>query len=1457
MLDKIILFSIRNKLIVGLFTVGLILWGAYSLSRLPIDAVPDITNNQVQIITQSPSLAAPDIERLVTFPVEMEMASLPNLAEIRSFSRFGLSVITVVFNESTDIYWARQQITERLKTAAENIPPGVGTPTLSPITTGLGEIYQYILHPAKGYEKQFDAMELRSIQDWIVRRQLLGIEGVADVSSFGGYLKQYQIAVNPDQLNSFRISISAIFNALENNNQNTGGAYIDKKPNAYFIRSEGLVTSLEDIEKIVVSRNQQGIPILIRDLGTVSYGHATRYGALTYNDKGEAVGGIVMMLKGANSSEVVNRVKERMAAIQKTLPEGIEMEAFLDRTKLVDHALNTVSTNLIEGALIVIFVLVLLLGNLRAGLIVASVIPLAMLFAVSMMRLFGVSGNLMSLGAIDFGLIVDGAVIIVEATLHHLLGKNYTTRLTQQQMDQEVYESASKIRKSAAFGEIIILIVYLPILALIGIEGKMFRPMAQTVSFAILGAFLLSLTYVPMVSALFLNKTISTRITFSDRIMAFFHRMYEPVLLLALRKGKLILLIVLALFGFSFFIFQNLGGEFIPQLEEGDFAVETRVLTGSSLSETIEASTKASKVLLKEFPNEVREVVGKIGAGEIPTDPMPVEACDLMVILKDRKEWTSVNPSSGHSREELADKMQAVLNQKVPGVSFGFQQPIQMRFNELMTGAKQDVVVKIFGDDLEVLARQAKKVGSLVRSVDGAEDVYVETVAGLPQIVVDFDREELARFGISVKDANQTIQTAFAGGIAGIVYEGEKRYDLVIRLQNQQRQSSDDVQNLLISTPHGEQVPLRQLAKVEVRNGVNQIQREDTKRRITIAFNVRGRDVESVVNELQQKIDENIKLPVGYFTTYGGQFQNLKEARDRLAVAVPLALALILVLLYFTFNSIRHSLLIFVAIPLSAIGGVLALWFRDMPFSISAGIGFIALFGVAVLNGIVLIAEFNSLRAQGLTDLPTIIRKGTQTRLRPVLMTALVASFGFLPMALSSSAGAEVQRPLATVVIGGLFSATLLTLLVLPILYQMTEERSFPKIAGAKFLVLALVLTSLAAFPLSSTAQTQKVNLKAAIEKAKENNLSIQASTQQTASQEALRKTAREVPKSTVSWMAGQYNSYHFDNHYLVDQTVPFPTVFKKRTDLLDAEVTGSKNLTEHRKNTLERDVKQTYYNWLFLNAQLQVFQEQHVLLTSFLKAAELRKQTGEANQLEVSTASSLLKENSVKIKLTRTERANAARQLGMFTGSNEPLEPSDTLLTKRTVVMDTTLLNQNPYLNYLNQQVDIRKKTTALQKSLLLPDLSIGYFNQSLIGTNAPDNSLYGRSKRFQGFQIGLAIPVFATAEKARIKAGKIQEEVAQTELKSARLELGTLLEQTIERFHAYQQSLEEFESGSLALGTLIQKNGTSAYQAGEIGYLEYVQALLKNMQLKNDYNQLLFGYNQTVIEIEYLINN
>lgn len=1058
MFQKLITYSIRHKLVIGVLSIALAIWGIWSLVHLPFDSTPDITDNQVQVITQAPSLGAQEVEQYVTTPVEMALANIPRIQERRSISRSGLSVITLVFDDNADIYWARSQVSQVVEQLEKELPKNTET-EMGPIATGLGEIYHYTVRAKKGYEDKYSLTDLRTLQDWIVRKQLSGTPGVAEVSGWGGYVKQYEVAINTDQLNANGISVSEIFDALQRNNANTGGSYIEQNSNQYYIRGIGVVKSLEDVGNITV-KTVNGTPIKVSDVAKVQLGHATRFGAVTRNGEGEVVAGIAIMLKGENFQEVIKNVKERISQIQKSLPEGVVIEPFIDRTNLVDRVEGTIARNLIEGGLIVIFVLVIFLGNWRAGLVVASVIPLSMLFAFGMMKTFGIDGNLMSLGAIDFGMIVDSAVIIVEAVVTHINTGHFSQpevraaylaqcqnggaatpfALTQKQMDEEVHFSASRIRQSAAFGEIIIMIVYIPLMTLVGIEGKMFRPMALTVFFAILGAFILSLTYVPMASSLMLSRKVHTRKTFSDRVIEKLQAWYHPVLDWVLARNRDVITGAVALFCISVVGFKYLGGEFIPSLEEGDFAVEMSMSQGTSLSQMVESCTKAEKLLKKEYP-EIKQVVSRIGSAEIPTDPMPVERADIMIALKPKAEWTSAKTTP-----ELMEKMEETLS-AIPGLEAEISQPIQMRNNELLTGIKQDVAIKIFGDDLDVLTQQAGKVKKMIEDVPGVSGIFVEEVAGLPQIQVKYNHEKMAAYGVSVDDISEILETTFAGAVAGSLYEGDKKFDIVLRMDPSQR-NVESLEQLSIPLKDGTNIPLSQVADIDYSPAPAQVSHEDGARRIYVGFNVKGRDVQSTVEDIQEILDEKLKLPDGYYYNYGGEFENLQSATNRLMVVIPIALVIILLLLYATVKNVRESLFVFSAIPLAAIGGVWALWLRGMPFSISAGVGFIALFGVAVLNGIVLIGQMNQMQREektadnlsssiGVTEvIHHRIIESCMVRLRPVLMTALVASMGFLPMALSQGDGAEVQRPLATVVIGGLITSTLLTLLVLPAIYK-------------------------------------------------------------------------------------------------------------------------------------------------------------------------------------------------------------------------------------------------------------------------------------------------------------------------------------------------------------------------------------------------------------------------------------
>lgn len=1037
MFQKLIEFSIKHKAVVLVMTVALLAWGIWSLVRLPFDSTPDITNNQVQIVTQAPSLGAQEVEQYITSPLEMSLANIPRVTERRSISRSGLSVITLVFEDNADIYWAREQVAQNLKEAEEQIPSGYGTVGMGPISTGLGEIFHYTIRAKQGYEDKYSLSDLRTIQDWIVRKQLSGTKGVAEVSGWGGFVKQYEIAVDADRLAAAGLTIPEVYDAIESANENTGGSYIEKNSRQYFIRGIGEAKTISDLQKTPV-KTVGGKPILLRDVADVREGSATRFGAVTRNGEGEVVAGITLMLKGENFQDVIANVKERVEQIQRSLPEGVVIEPFIDRTRLVDRVSNTIWKNLIEGALIVIFILVVFLGSLRGGLVVASVIPLSMLFAFGMMRLFGVSGNLMSLGAIDFGLIVDGAVIIVEAIAHHIrqtAGQYGGRPLTQPQMDKEVLYSSSRIRKSAAFGEIIIMMVYVPLFTLSGIEGKMFRPMALTVFFAILGAFILSLTYVPVASALFLSKKSVHKRNISDWILEKLEKFYRPILDWCLNWSKSLIAGMVIALALSILLFTRLGGEFIPNLEEGDFAVELSMEQGTSLNQMVKTCSLAEKLLKENFP-EVKQAVSRIGSAEIPTDPMPVERADMMVALKPKKEWTSAKTTA-----ELMDKMEETLK-LIPGLNVEMSQPIQMRTNELITGIKQDVAIKIYGNDIDRLSAIATNAAKLIRGVEGVTEPQVERVNGLPQIQVIYDRDRLARYGISVKDANRVLRTAFAGESAGYIFENDRRFDIVVRMPDELRNDALAIGQLKLPLPDGGTVNINQVADIKTVTAPAQITHENGERRIYVGFNVRGRDVESTIEEIEEILRDNLQLPSGYYYTYGGQFENLNAAKSRLGVAVPIALVIILILLYATLHSTRETLMVFTAIPFSAIGGIVALWLRGLPFSISAGVGFIALFGVAVLNGLVLIGQFNLFEKEGVKNIRDRIVNGCALRLRPVIMTALVASLGFLPMALSHGDGAEVQRPLATVVIGGLVSATILTLLVLPAIYNVFTKRN-------------------------------------------------------------------------------------------------------------------------------------------------------------------------------------------------------------------------------------------------------------------------------------------------------------------------------------------------------------------------------------------------------------------------------
>lgn len=1450
MLQAIIRFSIRQKLLVGLFVLMMAAYGVFQFTRLPIDAVPDITNNQVQVITVAPSYGATDIERLVTFSVEQVMSNIPGIKEMRSFSRFGLSLVTIVFDDATDVYWARQQVAERLQRVQTVIPPGIGTPELGPVTTGLGEIYQYVVKPKPGYESRYSSTDLRTIQDWMIRRSLLSVKGVAEVSSFGGKLKQYSIEVNPAALQSHGIGIADVFQAIQDNNQNTGGAYIEKSAAVLYIRSEGLISNPESIGLIRIKSLPDGSPLLIRDVATVKIDYATRYGALLYDHHPELAGAVVMMLKGANSNEVIRLVKEKIKLIQQTLPEGVVIEPFLDRTKMVNSAIGTVKQNLLEGALIVVLVLVLFLGQLRAGLLVASVIPLSMLFAVIMMNWFGVSGNLMSLGALDFGLIVDGAVIIVEAVIHRLTHSKHflhVAKLEQSAMDQTVESSAGKMMNSAVFGQIIILVVYLPIFSLEGIEGKMFKPMAQTVSFALLGAFLLSLTYVPMMSTLMLGKKIRHQPTLSDKFMFRLERVYQHALGSILRIPKTVITVVLILFTGAVLLLTTLGAEFIPTLEEGDFAVDTRVLTGSSLSTTIAETQKAADLLKERFP-EVEKVVVKIGSGEVPTDPMPIEASDMMVILRPKQTWTSAS-----SFNELAAKMGAALKD-IPGITAGFQYPVQMRFNELMTGARQDVVCKIYGDDLDTLARYAQHLGALVKQIDGARNLYVESVSGLPQIVVRFKRNMLAQYRVSIDEVNRVMHASLAGELSGQVYEGDQRFDIVVKIRQEDKQDLDAIRRLLVPVSGDQQVPLSMLADVNIEEGPNQIQRENARRRIVVGFNVRGRDVQSVVHDLQQKATQQLKLPSGYLLTYGGSFENLEAAKKRLLIAVPVSLLLIFLLLYFAFRSFRQGLLIYSAIPLSAIGGILFLALRGMPFSISAGVGFIALFGVAVLNGIVLIAEFNQIRASGVEDLRRVVLMGTKVRLRPVLMTAMVASMGFIPMALSNGAGAEVQRPLATVVIGGLLIATGLTLFVLPILYMLFEAKQSTKMkmpATSFLLIPALLLSGWA------TGQSNAIplSLKAAQDSAVKQAWAMRTANNQVRFRQLLQKTAGQLPATSILGEAGEINSRYVDSRFTVSQSFDLPVTYKRKRALLNAEYNLATNEQTITAAQLVQQVSLLYIQYHYRQRQLQ--QEQHYdsLYQALSRQAEDRLKAGETDATETIYLGNMLLQHQRRIRVLQTDMMNLIEDWNWLLQTRQLVVPGN-WQEADWVLNDTISANEPPQLQQYRQQIQLAEAQVQVERNGLLPAIQIGYSNGTMKGTGA-DEKKYSASDRFQFAQAGLTIPLFNKATRNRIAAARQAVQQANEQYLAAQ---SAWKKET----RNWQRQYEQAQADWKLAATVGQRQTRELEQhirlrreKGDITFIEWAQYMNQVIQWDEAYLEADYTRQKCLIQYQYYLNS
>lgn len=1440
MLDRIIHWSIGHKLIIFIFIAIWLGFGIFALTNLPIGAVPDVTNNQVQVITTSRNLATEDVEKYLTYPVELEMANLPGVKEIRSVSKFGLSVVTIVFEEEMGTYLPRQLISERLIMAQERIPQGFGTPFMGPISTGLGEIYQYVIDVKPGFEDKYSITDLRTIQDWVVRRQLAGISGVVEINTWGGYLKQYEVAINPERLKGMNINLATVYDILSKNNSVAGGSYIEKTNESFFIRGEGLVTSLEDIGNIVVEvRN--GSPVFIRDIAEVRFGHANRFGAITANGEGEKVLGQVMMLKGADGKGTIDRVKERIAEMENTLPEGIVINGFLDRSELIARTTFTIAENLILGCLIVVFVVVLLLGNFRSGLVVASVIPLSLFFALSMMYIFGVDANLMSLGAIDFGIIIDGAVIIVEYIAFQFakssaLFAGISRKEKQAEKDKIAFTGASKMMHSAVFGQIIIIIVFIPILSLSGVEGKMFRPMAEVFSFALIGAMILGLTYVPVVSSLFLKSEAPGPKNVSVLLINFLNKIYEPTINWALKHSKAVLVGAGVILVGTFLLFSTMGSEFVPTLDEGDFVIQPVLKTGTTLSNTVETITKMEEILMK-FP-EVNQVVTRIGAAEIPTDPMSMEESDVIVTLHPPSEWTTVE-----TKDELAEEFKKAL-EVIPGLDYEFTQPIEMRFNELITGVRADLAIKVFGEDLDVLLKTAEEIEASIQGVEGAADIILEKVDGLPQMKIEYDRSKIAKYGLNVEDLNQVVTMGFAGLTTGTVFEGEKQFDLVVRFAEPFRKDISHLENAAIQLPAGGTVPLHELAEISYTKGPAKISRDNTQRRVVIGVNVRNRDLQSVVDDIQGIVSK-IDIPEGYRVDYGGQFENLQQARTRLMIAVPVALILIFILLYFAFSSARDAFMIYTAIPFSAIGGVLLLWFRDMPFSISAGVGFIALFGIAVLNGIVMIEHFKSMKNK-FTSIRELVIVGAKERLRPVLLTASAAALGFLPMAVSGSAGAEVQRPLATVVVGGLISATLLTLVVLPVLYVIFNSQKESGTRVPKTALMLLVLLTGMSFPALSQTEVQKLSLSQALQLAQDQNLSLQAAQKSLESASARSHAGWTVDKTEVYYGLDKNDIAEngiYNRVWGVRQSFAFPSVYSAQKNVLQAVELQQTAQLQLAARTLNKEVSQAYVTALYWQQLERNYSFLDSLYGEFARAATRRLETGESNLLEKLTAESKLRE----IGLRKSEAGRGVEisknQLRQLLNIQEEIELIEEELTfEQQIDLQNhpgMMLYQSAYLQ-AESQVKVDRRT-------LLPDVNVDLFR----GTNPGEDA-----RVYPGFQAGIGIPLFFGSQSAKIKAGKFQQEQIMLESEAFKQKLETNYSKIQSALAQNRQVIEYYESEGNTLAAQLRDQAIRSFKEGEIDFLQYVQLIENSRNITLQYLQAKLDFQLNQLELIYLNN-
>ncbi len=1441
MINSIISFSIKNKALIGLMTLAIIIGGIYSMTKVPLDAQPDITNNQVQIITTAPNLGTEDIEQFVTYQVELAVANLPGVTEIRSVSRFGLSVVTIVFEDNMGTYLPRQLVSEALAEIKNEIKEGFADPFMAPISTGLGEIYQYTLEVQPEYEGEYNDMDLRTMQEWIVKRQMAMLPGVVEVNSFGGRGKQYEVSVNPDKLRSMGLTISDVFDALENNNQNTGGAYIEKNYQANFIRGEGLMRSVDDINNTMVT-NINGQPVFIRDVAEVKFGSFVRYGAFTKDGKGETVGGIVMMLKGENSNDVIKNVKERIALIQKSLPEGVQIKPFLDRSKLIKKTTSTVAENLSIGALIVIFILVIFLGNLRGGLIVASTIPLALLFAFIMMHLFGVWANLMSLGAIDFGILVDGAVIIVESMIFYLHKKKYIgTRPSPQKRDKIAYSSASKMMNSAFFGQLIILIVFIPVMALQGVEGKMFKPMAMTFGFAILGVVLLCLTFIPMMASLLLQPPKTRKKTWGEKVIKKMENGYQPIISWALNKSKLVIAVAILLLVSGWLLFTRMGAEFIPQLDEGDLAMHIFMKPGTSLSEVTKASTKVEKTLLEKFPDEIKSAQTRIGVADVPTDPMPIDIGDTFILLKPESEWKKAS-----SKEELIRKIKKEIS-VFPGINYEFSQPIEMRFNELLTGIREDIAIKIYGDNLNLLADKAEEITQLISGIKGIAGMKAEATRGLPQITIQYDRNKLGRYDLNINNLNELVQSAFSGAQAGVIYEGERMFDLVVRLDEQHRKSIDDIKDLYVNLPDGNQIPLKEVAEISYQPGPMQISRDNTNRRTYVGINVEGRDVKSLVEEIQNTLDEKLQLPPGYYIRYGGAFENLERATQRLTLVVPLALMLIFLLVFFAVKTIRQTLMIYIAIPFAAIGGIFSLYLRGMPFSISAGVGFIVLFGVAVLNGLVLISGFNELRKQKKMNLSEVIKKGSVRRIRPILLTASTDILGFLPMAVSTSAGAEVQRPLATVVIGGMITSTLLTLIVLPVLYKMVESKEKKKKKLTRKAIPVLLIVSGLFMCSNANAQTHSFTLQQAVERANDNYPTIKAAQLATNKQQALKTTALDL--GTTSLYTGKEEAGNgavgIQNKIGIDQKDIDILAISAKNNLAEQRMQLAESNEKLTVKILERDVSIAWFNAFSALKKWQLFQQLDSLYAGFLKAAELRFETQQTSKVEFLAASAKYKELQVNLKKSESEYRAALLNLNqylLFPGEVN-IDTNEAMPEEFIALQTTDSLSESLLIDYYKNQVNVAQAEWKAEKSNFLPKLDLGYSLQSVDGQSG-----------FHSWEAGISMPLLFFSQKGKTRAAELDYKIAGQQYLQNKLNLNAAFHEQISRYLTLQEVLNYYNDEAIPLVDEQIHAATLAYRLGSIDYLQFIQNMESALKTKQDYIEQQAEYLRLSAQLKYI---